>query len=93
VATNIIEQISYIRCAFFSPNCTWSPNYSVLVILASDKFPLVECHPFQVPQEEKAQLDSREQRVLAAKGEREGFLDNWAGLEKRERLDGLEIWD
>jgi hypothetical protein len=21
----------HIRCAYFTPNCTWSPNYSVLV--------------------------------------------------------------
>jgi hypothetical protein len=23
----------HIRCAYFSPNCTWSLNYSVLVLL------------------------------------------------------------
>jgi hypothetical protein len=22
----------HIRCAYFTPNCTWSPNYSVLVL-------------------------------------------------------------
>jgi hypothetical protein len=24
----------YIRCAYFTPYCTWSPNYSVLVNLS-----------------------------------------------------------
>jgi hypothetical protein len=24
----------HIRCAYFTPNCTWSLNYSVLVFLA-----------------------------------------------------------
>jgi hypothetical protein len=24
----------HIRCASFTPNCTWSPNYSVLVLFA-----------------------------------------------------------
>jgi hypothetical protein len=27
VATNIMDKL-HIRCAFFTPNRTWSPNYS-----------------------------------------------------------------
>jgi hypothetical protein len=30
-----------IRCAYFTPNCTWSPNYSVLVLSAT-AFPAAE---------------------------------------------------
>jgi hypothetical protein len=26
----------HIRCAYFTPNCTWSPNYSVLVLILFD---------------------------------------------------------
>jgi hypothetical protein len=39
----------HIRCAYFTPNCTWSPNYSVLVsdsqaaILATQS-PLIYSH-------------------------------------------------
>jgi hypothetical protein len=28
----------HIRCAYFSPNCTWSLNYSVLVFLDNNLF-------------------------------------------------------
>jgi hypothetical protein len=27
----------HIRCAYFTPNCTWSLNYSVLVFKEEDK--------------------------------------------------------
>jgi hypothetical protein len=29
----ILWNTFYIRCAYFTPSCTWSPNYSVLVVL------------------------------------------------------------
>jgi hypothetical protein len=36
--SQLLQQILWnkfhIRCAYFTPNCTWSPNYSVIVNLA-----------------------------------------------------------
>jgi hypothetical protein len=31
----ILWNTFHIRCAYFTPNCTWSPNYSVLVYFCS----------------------------------------------------------
>jgi hypothetical protein len=33
----------HIRCAYFTPNCTWSPNYSVLVFQLFSNFKLTFC--------------------------------------------------
>jgi hypothetical protein len=49
-ASELWQQILWnkfgICCAYFTPNCTWSPNYSVLVLKSFDYFfGIYERHP------------------------------------------------